>query len=232
MTEEKPDTMELWNAVCTTDPANTKRADQRGGFTAICAQSQIMAATAQWGPMGGKWYVQWNILDNTHEALCVVEVILTYPLGDGEDGTIVHAGSVPWNGKYSVDQDALKKAITDGTTKCLSMLGFNADVFLGKFDDNKYVNERREEVKADAAKANSGGSDAKPDAPWTDTDKVDCTTLARIRAKELDADDAVIEARVILGSVFKDLGYGPDNVPTGKDVPQIKEKIQKYEAAA
>jgi len=37
------------------------------------------------------------------------------------------------------DTDAYKKASTDGLTKLLSHLGFNADVFLGMFDDNKYV---------------------------------------------------------------------------------------------
>lgn len=39
------------------------------------------------------------------------------------------------------DTDALKKARTDGTTKCLSLLGFNADIFLGLWDDSKYVAE-------------------------------------------------------------------------------------------
>jgi hypothetical protein len=43
------------------------------------------------------------------------------------------------NGK--VDEDAPKKAMTDGLTKALSHLGFNADVFLGKFDGNKYTSD-------------------------------------------------------------------------------------------
>ena len=42
-------------------------------------------------------------------------------------------------GAQKPDEDAVKKAVTDGLTKCLSYLGFNADVFLGLFDDNKYV---------------------------------------------------------------------------------------------
>ena len=41
--------------------------------------------------------------------------------------------------KNKPDTDCMKKATTDGLTKCLTYLGFNADVFLGKFDDNKYV---------------------------------------------------------------------------------------------
>ena len=43
------------------------------------------------------------------------------------------------------DSDAPKKATTDGVTKALAQLGFNADVFLKKFDDNKYVAELRAE---------------------------------------------------------------------------------------
>ena len=47
--------MKLWKAVCTTDPDATKRVNQRGGFTAIDAYSQIMAATKQFGPVGKGW---------------------------------------------------------------------------------------------------------------------------------------------------------------------------------
>jgi hypothetical protein len=44
-----------------------------------------------------------------------------------------------------VDSDASKKATTDAITKLLSQLGFSADVFLGKYDDQKYVEALREE---------------------------------------------------------------------------------------
>ena len=50
------------------------------------------------------------------------------------------------NNKGRLDSDAGKKATTDGITKLLSQLGFNADVFLGKFDDQKYVDDLREEM--------------------------------------------------------------------------------------
>ena len=40
--------MALWNSVCETDPQFTKSVNQRGGFTAIGAQSQIMKATEVW----------------------------------------------------------------------------------------------------------------------------------------------------------------------------------------
>ncbi len=131
--------MDLWNAVSTTDPKNTKHINQRGGFTAITAYSQIQAATEQFGPVGKGW--GWEIVE------------FTYP---PNDTMIVHlrmwhkdmATSFSVCGQASLytkgadpkpDDDCAKKAVTDGITKGLSYLGFNADVFLGKFDDNKYV---------------------------------------------------------------------------------------------
>ena len=41
--------------------------------------------------------------------------------------------------KYKAGWDNRKCLQTDATTKALSKLGFNADVFLGMFSDNKYV---------------------------------------------------------------------------------------------
>ena len=37
------------------------------------------------------------------------------------------------------DDEAFKKATTDGITKSLSYLGFSADIFMGRWDDSKYV---------------------------------------------------------------------------------------------
>ena len=46
-----------------------------------------------------------------------------------------------------VDADFAKKIETDALTKALSKLGFNADVFMGRFDDTKYVLEMKEKFK-------------------------------------------------------------------------------------
>ena len=50
--------------------------------------------------------------------------------------------------KTKPDSDCFKKATTDGLTKALSYLGFNADIFLGKFEDSKYVEQLKEEFAA------------------------------------------------------------------------------------
>jgi uncharacterized short protein YbdD (DUF466 family) len=45
----------------------------------------------------------------------------------------------------NLDDEAPKKAMTDAMTKAFSHLGMSADVFLGKFDDSKYVEQMKEE---------------------------------------------------------------------------------------
>ena len=158
-----PDNMSLWNSVCVTDPQHTKRVNQRGGFTAIGAQSQIMEATKMFGPFGKGF----GVSDETFHyiayepnitaagaGLCVYQARLWYVL-NGETN-VIHQFPIHSSIKYSVngrvDDDFAKKVATDALTKGLSKLGFNADVFLGKFDDNKYVNQLTSNNGTDAPK--------------------------------------------------------------------------------
>ena len=129
------DPMSLWESVCTTDPAITKRVNQRGGFTAIDAQAQLKDATKIFGPYG----VQWGLRELNFEYITdgeggIVEVALTatffYPHGFFEMSNDM---------RYRAGDECRKKLITDLRSKCLSTLGFNSDVFEGKFDDNRYV---------------------------------------------------------------------------------------------
>lgn len=138
------DNMRIWDAVSKTNPAHTKTVNQRGGFTAINANSQIMEATRQFGPIG----IGWGYNTGTpyfHETLMFVPVTLWHS-GDRstEFGPLI--GCEEWkDSKGRVDSDVGKKATTDAVTKGLSQLGFNADVFLGLYDDQKYVNQVRQE---------------------------------------------------------------------------------------
>ena len=43
-----------------------------------------------------------------------------------------------------LDDEAPKKAMTDALTKAFSHLGVSADVFLGMFDNSKYVEDMKE----------------------------------------------------------------------------------------
>lgn len=142
--------LKLWQQVEKTDPKHTKSFSKAGGFsgTAINATYLIRKATELWGPMGSSWGPE--IADEKYV--------------EGADGTIIHVlrinfkypqGCFPSygqttfvgqnkNGRFT-DEEAPKKSLTDAITKALSMLGFSADVFLGLYDDNKYVNDRRAE---------------------------------------------------------------------------------------
>ena len=131
------DKLELWNSVSKTDPKYTKKVTQRGGFTAIAAHSQVMRATEVFGPVGIGWGYE-NGEPIFHDALVFVPVTIWH--GDKASAFGPIYGGAEWKSpKGHLDSDAIKKASTDGLTKALSHLGFNADVFMGLFDDNKYV---------------------------------------------------------------------------------------------
>ncbi len=137
--------MRIWDAVSKTNPANTKTVNQRGGFTAINAHSQIMEATRQFGPIGIGWgYTAGDPI--FQETLMFVPVTLWHGDRGNTFGPVL--GCEEWKVKDRVDSDAGKKATTDAVTKLLSQLGFNADVFLGLYDDQKYVAQVKQEFAA------------------------------------------------------------------------------------
>jgi hypothetical protein len=129
--------MDLWDKVCKTDPSHTKKVSQRGGFTAIDAHYQIQEATRAFGPIGQGWGYDVEGYEVVN-GIIIVKVTLWHGERSNKFGPIL--GCSEMFGKRA-DSDAPKKATTDAITKGLSQLGFNADVFLGKFDDNKYVAE-------------------------------------------------------------------------------------------
>lgn len=138
------DKMKIWDQVAVTNPAYTKKVNQRGGFTAISAAYQIMRATETFGPIGEGWgYDAGEPI--FQEGLVFVPVTLWFEARTNVFGPMF--GGAEWKSNGRLDSDALKKATTDALTKLLSQLGFNADVFMGKFDDNKYIAE----VKAEFA---------------------------------------------------------------------------------
>ena len=139
---ENKDNMKLWDSVCETDPAIAKEVKLGRTFTTVCAQSQIKIATQLWGPMGQAWGVRderYDVLDS----YCIYIATLYYPTGSfpiHADIEIIFS-SGQRQGKYN--DDFTKKIATDALTKGLSRLGFNSDIFEGKFDDNKYIAEQR-----------------------------------------------------------------------------------------
>jgi hypothetical protein len=138
----------LWDAVCKTDPNYVKKVQQRGGFTAINAQYQMRNATEQFGAYGDGWGMKdlnYNYVYNVEGT--PVEITLDAMFWYKMEAD--HYAEFPISGDalYKPGQDLRKKLLTDVTTKALSKLGFNADVFLGLYDNPEYMRTLHEENK-------------------------------------------------------------------------------------
>lgn len=157
--------MALWDAVSKTDVDHTKQVSFGRKFTAIDAHSQIMEATRVFGPIGQGWgydneYGEVHMTDGRIIVWCDVRFwwVAEGESWEGNPGKDYKKHFGPVRGCSMMvskmekvpDTDAYKKASTDGLTKLLSHLGFNADVFLGMFDDNKYVEGLKKEKDSEA----------------------------------------------------------------------------------
>ena len=136
----------LWDLVFETDPRYTKFVKVGRGFTTIDAFYQVKRATEVFGPVGIGW--GWETDETyTSDGLVVVKMSLWYihPETGETSKPVVHFGCKALQSKSGrINEDAVKSATTDALTKALSYIGFNGDVFMGLFDDNKYVAEMRE----------------------------------------------------------------------------------------
>jgi len=160
MSEDKNTNMSLWDSVSKTNPKHTKKASISGmKITAICPQYQRKSATEVFGPFGTGWGVDdesYSFLDFGDGTKLVTYMAHLWYRIDGATGRF----PIQSNGKVAfmtrtatpylkVDDEYAKKTATDALTKGLSMLGFNSDIFEGKYDDNKYVNQMKDEFKAE-----------------------------------------------------------------------------------
>ena len=140
--------MTIWDAVSKTDPKHTKKVAFGRKFTAIDAHYQVMKATEQFGPVGDGW--GYHCEHGIEGKLAWCDVLVWW----GDEDKTHQFGPIRGMAEITtakspdrVDTDAPKKAMTDALTKGLSHLGFSADVFLGLFDDNKYLSERTKASK-------------------------------------------------------------------------------------
>ncbi len=137
--------MKIWDAVCKTDPKFTKKVSQRGGFTTIDAYYQIQQATELWGPYGSSWGLS-DIVYSYRENIVILAAKFRYPGGVFEIGNSISFTVIKKAGKPAEpDDEFIKKIETNTISKALSRLGFSADVFVGKFDDARYVAEINKE---------------------------------------------------------------------------------------
>ena len=187
--------MTLWNAVEKTDPKHTKKANVRGNnITAIAPQSQIKIATEQWGSYGSKW--GWKSFDFDYALLETTGIVIFkgmfyFPSGEFPISSSISAYKD--GARTKPDHDFAKKVETDALTKALSKLGFNADVFMGLYDDNKYVMQMEEEFTprnpdidliSEAIKSNDA---AFVKMNWTTTIQKTWSSLTRNQTDALNA---------------------------------------------
>ena len=140
MKPKKKMTSLMWDQVFATDPAYTKFVKVGRGFTTIDAYYQVKTATEVFGPVGLGW--GWKTDETYTDGVVIVKMHLWYKHPDSGEVSqpVVHFGcKALMNKSGRVNEDAVKSATTDALTKALSYIGFNGDVFLGLFDDNKYV---------------------------------------------------------------------------------------------
>jgi hypothetical protein len=148
--------MQLWQSVCVTDPSAVKpiTGKQYKGNSPK-PYWLIEQATKTFGPCGIGWGIEvvnerferFGETESLHVALVRVWYVF-----DGKRGMVEQMGQtrssyVTSSGKFTVDEDAPKKSVTDGMVKCLSMLGFAGDIFSGQWDDSRYVEWAAEESK-------------------------------------------------------------------------------------
>ena len=139
----KADNLQLWSKVERTNPNYTKKAKVGGmSITAIAPQYQIKMVTEQFGPYGKAWGFKNIELDYSlvkDYDMVVFKGTFFFPEGQFE---IINSSKLYINNaKTMLDDNFAKKIETDTLTKAISKLGFNADIFMGKFDDVRYLKE-------------------------------------------------------------------------------------------
>jgi hypothetical protein len=156
MTEPKNHLDAIWNRVSKTDQGYTKPIvgkPYRG--TTVNVTYLIRRATEVFGPIGLGF--GWEIDDERIEdgadgvRIHIVRLRFWYVL-DGKRGEVVQFGQTAFvsknkNGLFT-DEDAPKKSVTDAIGKCLSYLGFSADIYTGEWDDNRHASTRDEEDRS------------------------------------------------------------------------------------
>lgn len=152
------DNKALWNAVSKTDPRAVKPITGKS-YKGNSPKPYwlIERATEEFGPIGIGWGVV--VKSERFERLgefdvLHVAVVSVWYVKDGKRSETfdqmggTKAAYMTAKGVLMVDEDAGKKSVTDGMVKCLSMIGFAGDIFSGRWDDSKYVEETAAEFIA------------------------------------------------------------------------------------
>lgn len=151
-----PDNLKIWDQVCRVPKEHLKGFKRAGGFTgtAIKPMWSIHRMTEIFGPCGDGWGIDeplFKIVEAGDEIMVYCTVGVWYSTGTTTSKVFGVGGdkvrSVTSSGPRT-DDEAFKKAFTDAVTNALKHLGVGADVHMGLWDGNKYIDEKVAEPEA------------------------------------------------------------------------------------
>lgn len=147
------DNLKFWNEVEKTNPEFTSEATISGRkITSIDAYVQIKEATEKFGKYGETWGLKDTSMDFKEigeTLLCIYKATfyapnVEFPIYNSIKVSYRTSGQ---SGYIKVDDEFTKKVETNTITKSLTRLGFNTDIFMGKFEDSRYVEEISQEFE-------------------------------------------------------------------------------------
>ncbi|MDP9590629.1 UNVERIFIED_ORG: hypothetical protein J2W19_003193 [Shinella zoogloeoides] len=187
------DNLDIWNRFADIDPKFTKPITGRDyGGTSPNPQYVIMCLTEMFGPCGKGF--GWSVLAEDFKEMggtflhwCRIRFWWKDEEGEHsvEEYGQTKAAYVTSSGKMRVDEDAPKKSLTDAIIKGASHIGVAANIFLGRWDDQKYVaevnREFREEEKKQSAPKSISAAEQKRQLAEIDNELLDAHTTGDVK---------------------------------------------------
>lgn len=149
MTEQLKTNKQIWDQLKVTDPRFTKEVTFGRGFTSIDPMYQIGKMTENFGPCGHGW--GYDVKYHYADDYIAAEVSIWTKHQANKFGPVCSLLPLK-NTKGKFDDEAGKKVMTDALTKAFSHLGMSADVFLGLFENSKYVEQVKKDLGIGSAK--------------------------------------------------------------------------------
>jgi hypothetical protein len=241
LTELAKPGLKLWNEVEETDVRFVKSFD-RGAFkgTAVDAIYNVKRISEQLGPVGFAW--GWEVKSERLDTFgvgenqqvihtCVLRAWFRQPDGSREHVEhIGHTKTAYWTRprrpgdrpRFVVDEEFGKKSVTDALSKVMVSLGASADIWLGRFDGNKYV---------------VGADDGGREDPASRV-RAEEALLAHAReilekARQAKSKSALLDAAKRIKGTFNDQPFWPQLVGTDRDLAAeiqqlVRDKAQGF----
>lgn len=235
------DNLAIWNRFANIDPAFTKPITGKSyKGTSPNPQYVVQCLTELFGPVGkgfGWEVIEENFTPLGEEVLHWCRIRFWHESRDNwfEAYGQTKALMKTRNGIMS-DEDAPKKSLTDAIVKAASHLGIAANIFLGRWDDQKYVASVADEYR----ERNEGEATPKQE-PANTTNRVSAAQMKRdleaIEQELLDCHSAVAVSKCGEGwkHIMERDGWTPDYVNVAREkfkarLAQLKATEQKEAA--